>query len=210
MSASPRAHRNRSVVQVKQSRLHDPHVVGLNRMVLDINRRRADDQAAPWFDPADGGTNAEVLLLLESPGPRATAHKGSGFVSADNDDQTAANISTLLQEARLDRRRIVIWNVVPWYLPSLDGKSTKSPKPADILQAQPWLEELLSLLPRLKLVVPMGASALSGWMRYLTGSAERPILPTLAVPHPSPQRLNTDAAARPRILNAFSRAATLP
>ncbi len=195
-------------MQSKEARLDDPHVAALNGMVRDINRRRADGHAAPWFDPADGGIDAEVLLLLECPGPRATAHKGSGFVSADNDDQTAANIFTLLHEARLDRQRIVLWNVVPWYLPSVDGKRTKNAKPADIVEAEPWMEELVSLLPRLKLVVPMGAPALSGWMRYLTSSAERPVLPTLAVPHPSPQRLNTDAAARPRIRNAFARAAS--
>lgn len=155
MSVSPRAHRNWSVVKSKRARLHDPHGAGLNGMVGDINRRRADDQAAPWFDPADGGIGAEVLLLLECPGPRATAHKGSRFVSADNDDQTAANIFTLLQEARLDRHLIVVWNVVPWYLPSVVGKSTRNARPTDIVEAEPWLEELIRLLPRLKLAVPM-------------------------------------------------------
>jgi uracil-DNA glycosylase len=207
MSVSPRAHRKANLVKSKEGRLHDPHVAGLNAMVRDINRHRADDGAAPWFDPADGGTEADVLLLLECPGPRASAHKGSGFVSADNDDQTAANIFMLLHEAGLDRSRIVIWNVVPWYLPSADGRKTKNAKPADLVEAEPWLDKLVNLLPRLRLVVPMGAPALSGWMKYLTGSPQRLLLPTLAVPHPSPQRLNTDAAAHPRILNVFTRAA---
>lgn len=209
MSVSPKAHRDPDLVKRKLARLQAPHVAGLNAMVRDINRHRADDGAAPWFDPADGGTAADVLLLLECPGPRASAHKGSGFVSADNDDQTAANIFTLLHDAQLDRNRIVIWNVVPWYLPSADGKSTKNAKPADLVQAEPWLDNLVTLLPRLRLVVPMGAPALSGWMKYLTGSPQRILLPTLAVPHPSPQRLNTDSGARSRILNALTQAATL-
>lgn len=209
MPVLTRAHRNQSLLTSKRARLDDPHVGSLNAMVREINRHRADDHAAPWFDPADGGTDADVLLLLECPGPRASAHKGSGFVSADNDDQTAENIVTLLHEAQLDRSRIVIWNVVPWYLPSTDGRSTKNASSADIVESGPWLERLVSQLPNLKLVVPMGTPALSGWMRYLTGSPQRPLWPTLAVPHPSPQRLNTDTTARPRILNAFMRAASI-
>lgn len=102
-------------------RLDDPHVAPLNAMVRRINAQRSVDRVAPWFDPADGGVDAAVLILLECPGPQASAHKGSGPVSADNDDTTAANIYGLLQESGLARRDIVIWNVVP-VVPAVQGR----------------------------------------------------------------------------------------
>jgi hypothetical protein len=49
----------------------------------------------PDFDPLDGGVNAQVLFLLEKPGPMAAEdgkRAGSGFISRDNDDGTAEAI----------------------------------------------------------------------------------------------------------------------
>lgn len=68
MPVLTRAHRNQSLVTSKRARPDDRHVASLNEMVRDINRERADDHAAPWFDPAGGGVDADVLLLLECPG----------------------------------------------------------------------------------------------------------------------------------------------
>ena len=48
------------------------------------------------------------------------------------------------------------------------------------------MEALMSELDELRVVVPLGAAALEGWMRYLTLSDGPRVLPTLAVPHPSP------------------------
>src|SRR6218665_1553971 len=66
-----------------------PTLASLRDYVDDLSIR---DRAAPGFDPTDAGTEARVLFVLEAPGPRATAANGSGLLSADNDDQTAANL----------------------------------------------------------------------------------------------------------------------
>jgi len=85
----PKAHRFPDVVADKRRRIHDRHVAPLNRLVEEMNAGR--EHLAPWFDPDGGGISARVLFLLENPGRRATATGGSGFISADNKDDTAAN-----------------------------------------------------------------------------------------------------------------------
>ncbi len=50
------------------------------------------DIVVPRFDPADAGTKARLLVLLEAPGPMTNLgnrRPGSGFISVDNDDRTA-------------------------------------------------------------------------------------------------------------------------
>lgn len=151
--------------------------------------------------------HARVLFLLECPGPRSTVGRGSGIICADNNDLTAANFFTIREEAGLARDQLVNWNIVPWYLP--DGTRTANATRADVKDAAPWTDRLIRLLPVLRLVITMGAPARDGWMRYLTSRLDTPLVPILAVPHPSPRRLNTDPDARPQILTAMRRAADI-
>jgi len=72
----------------------------------------------PTFDPAEAGTEARVLLLIEAPGPMTNslnANPGSGLISSDNNDATAENLWRARQAAGLIDRTL-LWNVVPWYL----------------------------------------------------------------------------------------------
>jgi uracil-DNA glycosylase len=110
--------------------------------------------AVPWFDADVCATSARVLFLLENPGPRATSAGGSGFDSADNRDETAANFFRMRDEASLPRDRLVAWNAVPWYQP--DGDRTANATRQDVVSALPWLVRLIGLLPELRLVVTMG------------------------------------------------------
>jgi hypothetical protein len=72
--------------------------------------RRESGFDVPDFDPLDGGVNAACLFVLEAPGSRAV---GSGFVSRDNPDETAKNWMLLNHAAKMDRRRVAVWNIVP-------------------------------------------------------------------------------------------------
>ena len=72
--------------------------------------RSARSEAVPYPDPRDGGAKAQVLLLLEAPGRSAVA---SGFVSLDNSDGTARNLSGILSETGLARSEIIVWNIIP-------------------------------------------------------------------------------------------------
>lgn len=206
---SPRVLADEGEARARLARLRELHVAPLTDLVERIRATRGDGEAVPWFDPDSGGVDAEVLLLFEAPGPRAVgttalAHRrrGSGFISPDNNDATATNVLLLEEEAGLDRRRVLHWNIVPWYVG--DGTRIRGVNARDLEEALPWLAELLQLLPCLKVVVLCGRKPQRGWTRY---SGPRPHgLVVLACPHPSPVNVNSRREARGVILSAFDTA----
>ena len=97
------------VKAARLARLQEPHIASLTAFVDHI-RKTTNSHAPYWaayFDPKSGGTSAQVLLLLESSGPQVSQ---TGFVSADNPDGTAENMSCLLKLAGLSRDRVLMWN----------------------------------------------------------------------------------------------------
>src|SRR5437660_8308534 len=105
----------------RRAQLHEPHIAPLTAFVEEVRRKAGAGAAIPDFDPWDGGVDAEILFLLEAPGPRAVA---SGFISRNNPDESAKNFFQLNAEAKIPRKRTVTWNVVPWYIG--DGKSIRA------------------------------------------------------------------------------------
>lgn len=181
--------------------LRQPHMRQLVGFIDSLRRRAEQGAAVPHFDPWDGGVRAECLFLLEAPGGKAVE---SGFVSRNNPDETGKNFFELNQEAGLDRRRTITWNIVPWYVGS--GKKIRPVKRADITAAEPYLLELLSLLPALRVAVLVGRKAQraeSLLRKY------RPGPPLLACPHPSPMFVNRRPGNRGLILQVLREAAAL-
>lgn len=194
----------------------EPRVRLLNDWVADLRGRLEGEEAVPWFDPASGGVEARSLFLLEAPGRKAMgteaglARSGSGIISVgiisvDNDDQTANNCWTLRQEAGLAYRESVHWNVVPWYLGTADRIA--APGRTGIQQAAPFLHQVISMLPRLEVVIPMGRKAQAGWSAYTDLYA--PKVRTVPTWHPSPRVFNSRPTARQEVLQALKDAAQL-
>lgn len=185
--------------------ISDSHVAPLNEWVFNLRARLDEEAIVPWFDPADGGVEATILWLLEAPGPKATKERGgSGIISCDNDDGTAANAWQSRVDAGVDRKRVVHWNVIPYYL----GTKAKIRKwdGDDVSAAGPLLAELLDLLPDIRCVVLGGAAARSAW------GLHRPAGFTAAVidcPHPSPTNWNTRPATAPAVVEAWRTAGRL-
>lgn len=195
---APRSNRDPGEIERKLSLLHLPHVAPLTAYV-DQLRVSHPEALVPYFDPTEAGVEATILGLFEAPGPKAAPPVGSGFVSADNNDQTAQNVWTLLQAAEVDRcTEYVAWNVVPWYLG--DGTRIRAASGRDLIEARDALEVLLSLLPDVRVAIVFGKAAAQAWKQI------GPKIDAIEAPHPSPLNVNTRPLVRSQILAALEEA----
>lgn len=169
-----------------------PHMKELAGFVQRIRDAKGPCFHISDFDPLDGGNRAQVLFLLEAPGPKAVS---SGFISRNNPDQTAKNFFLLNEEAGIARGRTIIWNVVPWYIGS--GTKIRPARRDDVRDAEEWLKELLAALYGLRFVMFVGRKALHarGVVRNYCPTAK-----VLTMPHPSPMFINRAPGNRARAL----------
>lgn len=175
--------------------LSQPELYPLAGIVSRIRIAKGPSFKVPDFDPLDGGIKAQVLFLLEAPGPKAVA---SGFVSRNNPDETAKNFYLLNNEAGIDRRRTIIWNAVPWYIGS--GTKIRPAKRDDVREADEWVKSLLDTLQQLRIVVFVGQKALHA-QRVVMGY--RPDIEVMTIPHTSPMFINRAPVNRERALAAL-------
>jgi uracil-DNA glycosylase len=169
--------------------------------LVDEIRQSRGTRDVPHVDPLSGGIHARVLFVLESPaGPAAL---GSGMLSPDNDDATAAHMWQLYQQSGLSRAHGLHWNSVPWYI-GKDGREVNVTK-ANEADGRVWLDRLMDLLQELRLVVTMGKPAERAYRDYAETAARQ--IEWLAVAHPSPRVRNGHPHLWPAIEAAFARAA---
>lgn len=152
--------------------------------------RRITGRVVPRFDPAEAGVDARVLLVLEAPGPMTNAlsgnrRPGSGFISVDNDDATAANLWAARDAAGLHDYYLA-WNIVPWYL----GPASVKPNVAEVAEGAQALLEVMRLLPKLEIVVLSGLFAQKGWRDNIARSNQRPDVQVVTTWHPGPRSMN--------------------
>src|SRR5579872_4039607 len=89
----PRSMRDAGVRVQREAMLCKMHMARLVKYTAGLRDRGLGE--VPNFDPLDAGVDARVLFLFEKPGPKTAKdgrRKGSGFISRDNDDGTAAAI----------------------------------------------------------------------------------------------------------------------
>lgn len=198
----PREHGSPDFLARKRDRLQEEHIAPINELARRIASRTRLE--VPMVDPDSAGVNARVLLVLESPGRiGVTSPKGSGMISCDNNDQTAANVWTLHTDTDLRREWCVPWNIVPWYLGSVDRNVPASAK--DAAGGLPYFWELLDELRHLRAVIAMGKPASAALMPIRLQLEQRGIR-LLFAPHPSPQNLNTRSGERAAIAEVFREA----
>ncbi len=172
----PRSLGDSTVRERRRAMLSLPHVAPLAAYAAQLRTRPSVE--VPDFDPMDGGVTAQILFLLEKPGPMAAlsrpGRQGSGFISRDNDNATAEAILRFMLEAGLPRTDTVIWNTIPWWNGTIHV--TAMERTAGVHE----LRNLLALLPRLHTAVLVGRTAVQA----------RPVLDGLRLlesAHPSPQ-----------------------
>lgn len=143
----------------QHTRLHEPHIAPLTNFIDAIREQRG---WTPYIAPLHGGINARVLYILRDPGDRTKDDgKGSGMICAENDDQTAAMVATLIEGAGVSENEVVPWNAVPWYI------DNRKPTNIELRAAAPTLVSLLELLPKLEVVVLHGGEARIAWQYAL-------------------------------------------
>jgi len=185
----------------RRARVLEAHVAELNALVQTW-RAEDPERSVPWFDPADGGTTASVLLLLESPAPSTTSPTGSHLCSEDNTDATNRLLRSRRLAAGLPRSACVKWNAVPW-------ASAAPHRAPDLARAASRLRQVLAHLPRLQVVITFGGTAAAVLATASTQADPPVLLPALAVPHPSQRNTRARQEALERIDRALTCAAGL-
>ncbi len=103
----------------------------------------------------------------------------------------------------INRKDIVIWNVVPWYLG--DGKKIRPANKSDIDSGQKYLERLFSLLPRLEAVILLGKNAQKA-KKIIISNVNCPIFETY---HPSNRVFNRSKDRRKKVEAVLKKVSTL-
>ncbi|ELY3413588.1 uracil-DNA glycosylase [Cronobacter sakazakii] len=154
LPTEPKSLKHESNIFHRQSLLTAPHMQPLTAYVESLRERLGDKVFIPDFDPLDGGINAEFIFLFEKPGPRTDFRNGgSGFISRDNNDDTAKAIFCFMQSIGLDRKRTLLWNTIPAW------DDARAFKGFHVLDGIKFLDELLPLLPNLKTIILVGKQA---------------------------------------------------
>jgi len=179
----------------RQAELYEPHIAPLTEFVEKLRAEVGSHGNIPYFDPWDGGIDAEILFLLEAPGARALF---TGFISRNNPDETAKNFFELNRDAEIPRKRTVTWNIVPWYIGT--GMRSRAAGKTDTDAGIRALTRVLDLLPKLRAAVLIGRKAerASQLLAQL-----RPAVRVFKSPHPSPLFVNNAQGNRQRILDVF-------
>ena len=195
----------------KQERLNEPHIAPLTELVIrwrqdripawiqdDLDKgREVPGYHIPWFDPCDGGVGACVLFLMEKPGP-GKDNAGVGYVSQDNKDPTATNMTEILNKACIERSHVVFWNAIPAW------NGERPIKPWEIDRASTVLPELLVRLPSVKVVVGVGLKA-QGLLKKMSGVVPEDVA-RFGSYHPSNQVKNRWPAKYDSILGVWREA----
>jgi uracil-DNA glycosylase len=191
----PKTLREAPVRSHRRTLLDAPHVAPLVAYGASLAGRLG--KAVPDADPLDGGIDARLLILLETPGPKVL---GTGFVSRDNPDGTAANLFGFLAQAGIARSDTVIWNIVPWLIQTA-GERNRNPTRAEVAEGLCHLPDFLDLLPRLELAVVAGRKA-----EVAVGLLETRRVACLTMPHPSPTYVCTSPDVALRISACLAKA----
>jgi len=195
---APRSLHDPTEVVRRRQLLRERHIAPLTDYVAAL-RLRNPNWEFPDFDPLDGGIDADLLFLLEKPGPMTSPeHKrrGSGFISRDNNDATAEAVFSFMKEAGIDRKRTVLWNTIPGW----NGK--REIAPGEIGAGIEELLRLLELLPRVSTVVLVGKRAQKAEAIF-----QRQDLRVFRSAHPSPLVKGPNYAMWRRIPQQWAEAA---
>lgn len=131
------------------------HVAPINELVDELGSRDAEGYP-PYVAPMYRGVHAHALAILRDPGPKAGGDKGSGFMSVENDDQTAERQCGFFSGAGIDPAEVVPWNAYPWYI-------NAAPTREQLARGVEPMRRLMELMPNLRVVILAGKDSQAAW-----------------------------------------------
>ncbi len=132
-------------------RRFDANVEAVN-LLCDELRQGSGERPVPYVDPMHDTDECRIVSLSSNPGPGTE----SGFISCENDDDSAARLAAVYEEVGLEPRFVMPWNVYPWYVfDKQDGKLTK----AQITEGLQPFRRFLKTVERASAVVAHGVEA---------------------------------------------------
>jgi uracil-DNA glycosylase len=162
--------------------------MSLDNYCTDLEKRMGSEYFIPHFDIQSGAsTNATALFFLEAPGPQVRKTK---MISLGNNDPSARNLKSQLEEANVPLANILLWNIVPWI--RREGVGFDKPMSQDIKDAREYHKKLFDILPRLHTLVFVGRKAQSEMVYYSGHTTYR----LLAAFHPSAQAMADKSKSR--------------
>ena len=112
---------------------------------------------------------------MTADGSRFSGRSGSGFISRNNNDPSAEATIAFMRQAGIPRKLTVSWNVIPWW------NGTRKVTGSELRDGIGCVRELISMLPRLSVVVMVGQKAAKA-KPYLENTG----LALFTSDHPSP------------------------
>ena len=104
MTDFPKSLKEKTERVAREQLLTQDHMMPLTSFVEKIRQEKGRGAYVPNFDPLDGGIRAKCLFVLEAPGPKT---KDSGFISRNNNDETAKNFFEINRVAEIPREKTI-------------------------------------------------------------------------------------------------------
>lgn len=138
------------------SRRYEPHVAPFNKYVDDLRRERRE--WVPYVAPTFGGVDARVLTLFQHTGPWAqlSGSAADGMISLEHQGNFAARHLAFLTGAGIKPQDVLSWNAYPW-------ACNRRPTTGELMRGAPVIARVVSMMPRLAVVVLHGLVVHDAW-----------------------------------------------
>jgi hypothetical protein len=137
------------------NRRREPQVNAINAL-CDQLMEELPGFSVPYIAPHYGASTARILALSSNPGPQAGGVNGSGMLSRENNDGSAARMGVIYESVGLSDSQIVPWNAYPWHVHETHPNGLPNSLIHNGLYA---LKRLLELHPNIQAVVAHGGDA---------------------------------------------------
>lgn len=177
------------------------HIAAINELV-DRLGTKGPGSRPPYVAPLYGGVNAELLNVLQDPGPMTQKGKGSGLICLENDDPTAENMANLLSGVDISPARAMIWNAYPWFI-------NRKPKAKELSDGAKVFFQIINLLPKLRVVMLNGRVAQAMWEVARSQGLSLPTQVTVISTYHTSKRALLTEKRRAHVEAAFREAAQI-